>query len=402
VTKAAEDGDWAFHADEAAVFAALAARRHTTSLAMYFGAESYRELAALAARPRPTPRPGPRILVLPGIMGSRLGGAPRPSRPAGVVWVDPQSIAAGGLADLALPEGRVLRPMGVLLFAYARLLLHLRLAGFDAAFHPYDWRLGLDELGAGLAARIREAGEPVALIGHSMGGLVARMALPQLPRRLVRKLIMVGTPNFGAYSPLMALRGSYPFVRKMTTLDPLHTPEELAAKVFHTFPGLYQLLPAGLPSRWPADGPAPDPALLRDIGAVRARLAPAEDRMVQILGVGRRTVEGVRSRAAGFEYRASLQGDGSVPVKLAALPRVRRYYVNELHARLVSNDRVIGALIDLLRLGRTTALSSRWRNRDASMERFDDAALRGADETKIDWNGLGPDERAALMADLNR
>ena len=400
--KTAGDGDWAFHAGEAAVLAALGSGRHAASLTMYFGADGYRELAALAALPVPATRPGPKILVLPGIMGSRLGGTPTPSRPAGVVWVDPQSIAAGGLLDLALPRGRELRPMGVLLYAYAKLLLRLRLGGFDASFHAYDWRLGLDELGATLAARIRAGGEPVSLIGHSMGGLVARMALTQLPRRLVRKLILVGTPNFGAYSPLMALRGTYPFVRKMTSLDPAHTPEELAARVFHTFPGLYQLLPDGIAATWPGDGPALDRALLREIAPTRARLAPPDARMVQILGVGRRTVQAVRlTKKAGFEYQAGMGGDGSVPLKLAALPKVRSFYVNELHARLVANDLVIRALGELLRRGRSRALPTRWRNRDPSIERFNDADLRAAKESKIDWNGLGLEGRAALMAELN-
>jgi pimeloyl-ACP methyl ester carboxylesterase len=395
------DADWAFHADDAAVLAALGTRRHAASLAMYFGAAAYAELSALAALPLAAGASSPRVLILPGIMGSRLGGSRRPSRPSGIVWVDPQSIAAGGLMDLALPAGRALQPQGVLLFAYAKLLLKLRLRGFDAAMHPYDWRLGLDELGAALAARLRAEDRPVALVAHSMGGLVARMAMRELPRRLVRRLILVGTPNFGAYSPLQALRGTYPFVRKMATLDPAHSPEELAARVFHSFPGLYQLLPDDIPTRWPADGPPLDPALHGRIRAIRARLAPPDGRMLQILGVGRRTIQAVRRTAAGFEYQAGLRGDGSVPLALAALPKLRSFYVDEQHARLLANDDVIRAVIDLLRRGRTTALPTRWRCRDASIERIDDAALRASAETKIDWNGLSLEERAALMAEIN-
>ena len=58
----------------------------------------------------------------------------------------------------------------MLLFSYARLKLQLQIDGCDARFHPYDWRLGLDELGATLAARIARTDRPVVLVAHSMGG----------------------------------------------------------------------------------------------------------------------------------------------------------------------------------------------------------------------------------------
>lgn len=396
------DLDWAFHADDAAVLDALRTGRHRASLGLYFGADAHLELAQLAAMPIPALDAAPRVLILPGIMGSRLGGPPRASRPFGVVWVDPQAVAAGGLRDLALPRGRDLQPMGVVLFAYAKLLLQLRLAGFDAAFHPYDWRLGLDELGSGLAARIRGDDKPVALLGHSMGGLVARMALRSLPKRWVRKLILVGTPNGGAYSPLQALRGTYPFVRKMSTLDPVHSPEQLAADVFHSFPGLYQLLPPGEPRRWPKGGPPLNRALFRLNRSVRAGLARPDGRMVQIVGVGRPTIAAVRCLASGFQYRLDERGDGSVPLWSARLPRVRTYFVDEAHARLVDNAHVIAAVIDLLRRGRTAALPTRWRASGATFAPLDDATLAAEPEPKIDWAALTAAERAALLAEMNR
>jgi len=142
-----------------------------------------------------------------------------------------------------LPAGRALRAVGVLLFSYARLKLQLRIDGRDAHFHFYDWRLGLDEVGAQLASRIAAEGRPVTIIAHSMGGLVARMAARMLPNRLVRKLIMLGTPNEGSFAAVQALRGTYPFVRKMALLDRRHSADQLAERVFGSFPGLYHMLP---------------------------------------------------------------------------------------------------------------------------------------------------------------
>ena len=82
----------------------------------------------------------------------------------------------GSFRSLTLPSPRAIRPRGVLLFSYAKLKLQLAIEGFDARFHAYDWRLGIDALGAALAAAIAAAGEPAVVVAHSMGGLVARVA----------------------------------------------------------------------------------------------------------------------------------------------------------------------------------------------------------------------------------
>jgi hypothetical protein len=409
--RSAEGTDWAFHADDDAVFDALASGRHAQSLREYFGRTDYAalsELAAAAGRARQAR--GPRVLILPGIMGSKLGGAMRRGARPKVLWIDPVQIAAGRLTALQLPAGKALHAIGVLLFSYARLTLRLRIAGRDVQFHSYDWRLGLDELGAQLAARIVAHGQPVILVGHSMGGLVARMAARQLPKRWVRKLIMLGTPNQGSFSAAQALRGTYPFVRKMSRLDRRHSPEFLAAKVFNTFPGLYQLLPprrrGGIdlldPRDWPAQAPKPDADMLRGVAAVRARLAPADARMVHIIGVNQDTVVGVRPSRAGFEYAVSGNGDGTVPLTLAKLPGLKCYFVNELHGNLANNAQVIGAIIDILRCGHTSGLPARWRARRAAPRSIDDAQLRLESSAKIDWRRLTSDQREAVLNELDQ
>lgn len=404
------DADWAFRADNGAVLDALAGSMHAASLREYFGASAYEELTVLAAAAQKVKaRGGPRVLILPGIMGSRLGRAIRGSRPE-VLWIDPLHIAAGRLADLRLPAGKALQSNGVLLFSYAKLKLQLQLAGCDAAFFPYDWRLGLDDLGTALAARIAADGKPVALIAHSMGGLVARMATGKLAKRYVRKLILLGTPNHGSFAPVQALRGTYPFVRKLATLDRKHSPEFLAEKVFGTFPGLYHLLPTSqrlnridLFDRkcWPVDGPAPDSQLLGQIAAVRRRLPAPDSRMMHIVGVNRETVVGVRRTAAGFEYALGMNGDGTVPLASALLPKLQTYFVEELHGNLANNPQVIQAVIDLVRRGRTRALPRRWVRRRGPLRSIDDVQLRMDDRGKIDWRRLDSAQREAALGDLD-
>jgi pimeloyl-ACP methyl ester carboxylesterase len=413
----AASADWAFHADDDQVFDALAGGRRTKSLREYFGAPAYEELSALAAAARKAKRHrGPAVLILPGIMGSKLGGRmPRAgtnqrSRSVSVLWIDPLQIAAGRLAELALTSGRPLKAMGVLLFSYAKLKLQLQISGYDARFHPYDWRLGLNELGAQLAARIAADRRPVILVAHSMGGLVARTAARILPERLVRKLILLGTPNQGSFAPVQALRGTYPFVRKMSTLDRKHSPECLAQNVFCTFPGLYHMLPP--PGRvkgmdlfdarcWPADGPVPSADLLRQAARARSGFGSVDSRMVHIVGVNQETVVGVRRTAAGFEYAMDRNGDGTVPVALARLPKLACYFVDESHADLANNPRVIQAILDLVRRGRTSELPRRWRARPGATRRISDAQLRLEGNEKIDWRRLTPAQREAVFAALD-
>jgi len=408
--RSAESADWAFHAGDDAVLEALVSGRHAQSLREYFGAPAYARLSQLAAAAKRAKKPrGPKILILPGIMGSKIGGAERGAA-SEVLWIDPLRIADGRLTGLALPSGKALRAVGVLLFTYAQLKLELRLCGRDARFHAYDWRLGLDELGAQLAARIAADGEPVILVAHSMGGLVARMAARMLPKRLLRKLIMLGTPNEGSFASVQALRGTYPFVRRMSRLDRRHSAEYLTAKIFCTFPGLYHMLPPprrlrGIdlfdPRAWPPDGPAPDAGILARAAAVLAALAPADSRMVHIVGVNQETVVGLRRAAAGFEYDMTKNGDGTVPLALAALPKLKTYFVDELHGNLPTNPQVIQAVIDLVRRGRTRRLSERWRPRRGPVRRTADAQLRMEAVEKIDWRSLTSAEREAALGELD-
>jgi pimeloyl-ACP methyl ester carboxylesterase len=423
-TYSAKSADWAFHADDQEVLDALALGRHAASLREYFGAPAYAELSVLAAaakksresRARKRAR-AHRVLILPGIMGSKLGaqsrngvGAKRRRGAFEVLWIDPLQITAGRLTALALPSRVPIKPMGVLLFSYARLRLKLEIEGFDVDFHSYDWRLGLGELGATLAARIAADGQPVTLVAHSMGGLIARSAIRDLPKRLVRRLVMLGVPNEGSFAPVQALRGTYPFVRNMSALDRKHTPEYLAENVFGTFPGLYHMLPspqrvAGIdltdPRSWPGDGPAPNPRLLAQVAASRAALAAADSRMIQIIGVNQETVVSLRRAAGGFRYAMNRNGDGTVPLALARLPKVKAHYVDESHANLANNSRVIQAIVELVRRGHTRALPKVWRAKPGALRHIDDARLRLEGGPKIDWRRLTPDQREAVFAELD-
>ncbi|HEX3847346.1 MAG TPA: hypothetical protein VHV81_08175 [Steroidobacteraceae bacterium] len=413
-----ERADWAFRADDEAIFRALARGRRTASLREYFGSPVHAELSTLARTAERLRRNGgTRVLILPGIMGSKLGRDPRPGRtgqaPAGVLpgllWMDPLRISDGLLTALALPAGGAVRAMGVLLISYARLKLELEIAGNEVALHAYDWRRGIDELGRELAARIVREGRPVALVAHSMGGLVARVAAGLLPRRWIRRVILLGTPNHGSFASVQALRGTYPTIRKIALLDRRHSARHLAEKVFGTFPGLYDLLPSRNgrgpdlldPRAWPPGRPRPRADLLARAREARAMLAPADSRMAHIVGVNQDTVVGLERTRSGFEYLVRRDGDGTVPLALAALRGLPCYYVEELHSNLASNVHVVRAVVELVRRGRTRLLPDRRRTRRGPVRRVDDAELGRERAAKIDWRRLTAAEREAALADLD-
>ena len=75
-----------------------------------------------------------------------------------------------------------------------------------------------------------------------MGGLVARAALSHNPQQLGR-VVTLGMPNYGSYSPVQAFRGVHSIVQKIGFVDIRHDEAELA-QIFGTFPGLLEMIPA--------------------------------------------------------------------------------------------------------------------------------------------------------------
>ena len=218
------------------------------------------------------------VVVVPGIMGSGL------CRPDGTrVWLNLRN--AIGHFNLSLPLTLPLRdsrddldPGNLLVGTDARMprmfgfteyydLLEIleaagfRVAGSASAAHPvyhvftYDWRRDLVEAARRLHDMLErlaeERGEPDGrfnVVGHSMGGLVARYYLRYgtaepadgqpvtwAGARRIRNLIIVATPSSGAIHSLEALLYGSRVGISYTTL---------AAPVIASMPSVYQLLPA--------------------------------------------------------------------------------------------------------------------------------------------------------------
>jgi pimeloyl-ACP methyl ester carboxylesterase len=393
--------------DEATVEEYLRTGEHAQVLAAYFGESEYAELRELALRAAAVrTRGGPRVYVLPGIMGSKIGK--RGKLVNDILWLDPADIAVGRLVRLALPRGQTLEALGVMLFGYLKLKLTLEIGGFDASFHAFDWRLSLEVLGAQLLERIeRDPASEVMLVAHSMGGLVARAAMTRPSGDRIARLVQLGTPNFGSFAPVQALRATYPTVRKIAAIDTRHTAEDLARKVFRTLPGLYQMLPAAdrHPAldlfdvkSWPHDTLLPDAALLEQAREIQASLAVADDRCHLIAGVNRETVTAAERRGQSFEYVITREGDGTVPLALARWDNASTWYIDESHGGLTNNGTVATAAIDLLRTGQTTRLPDTWKPaRRRIVRRIRDTELRRVATHKVRWSELSLEARRRLL-----
>ena len=392
----------------------LASGEHRPELAAYFGETEYQDLVRLARKVQRVRinDAHPHVVVVPGILGSQLGLARSRPLPNDILWLDPIDIQVGRLGLLALDSGAPIIPLGVVLYSHLKLRLRLRAAGFGVTFHDYDWRLGIEESSVLLANRLREHGSGrMAIVSHSMGGLVSRLALTLPGTRHVERVVLLGTPNLGSYAPVQALRGTYAVVRKIARLDPATTAERLTEEVFNGFPSLYQMVPvpreeggAGLldPSAWPDSGPALRLPLFERAQRFRGGLLPPPDeRFIAVAGVGQETVTGASRQRDGFVYTITRHGDGTVPAESAALDDAHTYFVDAAHSDLTRDASVAAAIADLLRTGTTRRLPRRWNSNSRAQARISDRELRRTHADKVDWTSLTPAQRREFLQNLN-
>lgn len=304
-----------------------------------------------------------RILILPGIMGSLLHDR---SGRLGAVWVDPWNLLYGddfdavkltcdidwsaedrtrtAVAPLPLPE-RVpdadaavhIEAYGVIPLIYDRMALALMHEfGPVVEFAPYDWRQSICYLGNGLAARIEALtsqypGIKIALVAHSMGGLVAADALAQLQETdasvldSVRALVVMGTPFLGSAAALQALRAESNAMHVLKLLGRKSTAE--IERTVQTFRGLFDMVPVdqeellkpGLYAPGPLSRLLPRDARFRAPQClVRELPESVVSRTRAIVCTTKSTVGTVEVREDGsVDYSDTVAGDGTVSARSA-------------------------------------------------------------------------------------
>ncbi|MET0292493.1 MAG: alpha/beta hydrolase [Steroidobacteraceae bacterium] len=384
----------------------LATGERRRELIAYLGEAEYAVLGPLA-RTAAALRPDTQrtVWLVPGIMGSQLGVPRAAPLPDNLLWIDPVDFQHGGLLELAL-ENEDVRSCGPVIHSYLRLKLALAAHGHAVRCFDYDWRHGVRELGRRLAERLKSAGNRSVLVCHSMGGLVARAALELAPDHIER-IVTLGTPHLGAYSPLQALRGVYGTVRRLAQLDPLHSAEELATRVFSGFPSLYDMLPRDSTvdwldaGNWPSSEPRPRNDELKESARLRLPLDP--ERLFCIAGTGQPTVTAAFAEGDELRYHVTAQGDGTVPASSAALAGHACRYVELSHSELPRDPRVAAAVLDVLATGGTSRLTEKPRQPALPMPPIEvtDGELRALFTTKLDWAKLSAEDRRAWLDSLN-
>ena len=388
-------------------------------LRTYFGAERLQSMRTLALqadlRRGPAEKLG-NVVVVPGIMASELV-AVEPGGDRDLLWVSYPRLIAGQIDRLRLdPEGRAeaggplqVQPVGIMKKYYGELILGLNRNWRVQAF-AYDWRkdidIAADDLHAKISAWFGDE-EPVHLVAHSLGGLVARAFILRHGKRWDAmqdrapakadgkkpaarrggRVVMLGTPNRGAYAIVQTLVGIEGLIRAIAKVDLRHDEGDLA-RICNTFVSTYQMLPA------PDGDAATDAALYEartypgfDASQIHLKAAKEhhkalarpfrhQEHIFYVAGANRETLSALPDGFAEHperlsnpeSYGASYKGDGRVLWERGSwtvnggagptLPLAQNwYYVDEVHADLPRNKHVRSALDSLLGWGTTSQLT---------------------------------------------
>lgn len=237
------------------------------ALLIHFGEERYQRMHDMALKrsvSRAVKQLKGNVVVIHGIMGGELTSYDRKGA-SDSLWVNVFNLMRGWIDRLRLNEsGRSevnddydVRATGIMKSHYGELMLSLSENWKVRAFW-FDWRRDLKLAAASLQAQISgwfEDDEPVHIVAHSMGGLVARAFIRNYePRwqsmydtagegRAGGRFIMLGTPYYGSYNIPQIMTGLEPMVRKLARFDFRHNREQVL-EIVRTFVGCYQMLPS--------------------------------------------------------------------------------------------------------------------------------------------------------------
>jgi pimeloyl-ACP methyl ester carboxylesterase len=337
-----------------------------------------------------SPTPQKNVVVIHGIMGGELTTMNR-SGSGEQVWVKAFRIMRGWLSRLRLnDDGSAeydsdydVHASGIMKRYYGELLLKLSINANVRAFW-FDWRKDLQVAANDLDAKINGwfSDQPVHLVAHSMGGLVARTFIKKFPKRwetmkgegqgpdgmeLGGRLVMLGTPNYGSFSIPQVLTGIEGLVKKLTMLDFRHDSAQLL-EVFNSFVGTYQMLPS--PFKMKDMEKLYNAGIYPNSTVMQRHLDNAKrhhdflrdvidaERMIYIAGSDQPTFNDINdfNKLGSLDsYNVTRKGDGRVPHELGLLDGVQTYYVREEHGNLSSNADILDVLDELLSKGKEAA-----------------------------------------------
>lgn len=347
----------------------------------------------------------PVVFVLPGIMGSDLDVKGQR------VWVDRLQLILHGLGQLKVDNPDV-QPIALDEDTYSDLVDFLANTHNVVTF-PYDWRLPLEEAGRKLNDALRaELGrinpdlQPIRIVAHSMGGLVARAMMlredsvwPELCKNPNARMLMLGTPNRGSHAITHLLLGEEQVLKMLALLNVSQSMSSLL-DIIRRYRGALDMMP------WPSDRDYFDPAVWKmllgvvnaehpthpwpqadasDLQAAHdfsARLAQQQldfSRIFYVAGQADETPIGIRVDGAPSDQRITFlgtaAGDGRVPWDTGILAGMSAWYVNAVHGDIPAHKPSYPGFLEILLTGKTDLLG---RTRPSTRGVSDVFELRGA------------------------
>lgn len=288
------------------------------------------------------------VVIVPGLPGSKLVRKGTND----LVWIDLPEIRSYKdriVRDMTLTKKNrsVLEPAGILdtidipwwfdRKEYSRLVeflnKNLRIPKKRIKTFGYDWRKSISLASQQLKDRIEDwrkgefGGDKCAIIGHSLGGLVARYYIENLKGgKHVQQLFLLGTPNTGMIENFQAL------IEGKSSFSMLNFSEEDIRQMSRSFETIYEILPRD-PSqqlfmdgkgtgiqpftdkRWvsSADSATFSPMLNRAWKVLKKIPSISSVPTTVIYSDGLPTVTRATFNGRKIKFTESLAGDGTVP-----------------------------------------------------------------------------------------
>jgi len=346
----------------------------------------------------------PAVFVIPGIVGSNL------KKDGKRIWLGFRIV--NNLKALAWDPSTAssVEPDGPIGNLYGDLIERLA-DSHEVIPFGYDWRRPIEDEARRLASEVdialtarASSQQPVRIVAHSMGGLVARTMALEKPETWTRmmardgaRFLMLGTPNGGSWSPMQTLSGDDTFGNALAAFGSLF--DNIGAReVMAGMPGFLQLQAALLDktfgldrsetwqrlaaedlqrlldrSLWHLEGvqktiygwSAPPQPTLDLAVALRRRLDAqagafaGDGKTLLVVGRAPFTPGGIVMAESGLEYTEAVGGgDGRVPLTSAVLPGVRTWKFDAAHGDLPSVAQAFPAYLELLESGETALLEA--------------------------------------------
>lgn len=328
----------------------------------------------------------PIVVLLPGIMGSNLYSNDQ------LTWMRAARLQKGALVKQLYFGADNVQADSAIAKYYEDLATHLAEASFDVSLFPFDWRLPLKDSAEKLHAHIndlKQLGQPIHFMAHSMGGLVVRQFMfdhystyKNLRENFGTRTILLGTPWRGSHLITEVITGHSKRIRQLHLLD-LHHSKTKVLETVAAFPGVQQLLPLDdhdtvNAETWKAildasgrKVPQLPKGFIEEVTgfreSVKNGLLKLKDEdynsFIYVAGHHDHTVDGYELKYRSFwgktvlKYIGTARGDGSVtwargiPQQLS--PK-QVFYTQTQHGELASDKSLFAGLVDLLQLGTTS------------------------------------------------